>query len=111
MLTFHHKPIHNTYICKVLASIEIDYSFCTLLQNGKCLGHFDLKVYYAVAKAVFLLSAVPLEKQVRTYIRMYIICMCTQECTLVPFVYFTEPLVLVLRFFCMDYLPVHVCPG
>lgn len=37
-----------------------------LLQNGKCLGHFDLKVYYAVSKAVFLLSAVPLEKQVHT---------------------------------------------
>ena len=38
--------------------------FMPFSQNGKCLGHFDLNVYYAVSKAVFLLSAVPLDKQV-----------------------------------------------
>ena len=46
-----------------------------LTQNGKCLAHFDMKVYSAVSKAVYLLSAVPLEKQVclmyRTFIPLF----------------------------------------
>lgn len=42
-------------------------------ENGKCLGHFDMNVYYAVSKAVFLLSAVSLDKQVDELVKKHLI--------------------------------------
>ena len=51
--------------CQYLLAVNI------FSQSGKCLRHFDLKVYCAVSKAVFLLSAVSLEKQVHTFSLMH----------------------------------------
>ena len=63
----HMYVCMHAYMCIQTWEMLVRNPFICFTQNGKCLGHFDLKVYYAVSKAVFLLSAVPLEKQVHMY--------------------------------------------